>query len=249
MNGPNSPLECAECGLPLEHIPEDLTRRPPCPRCGGTKRNYSVTTGNAQPTNCMLDKYVGHKLSKLTACGAPELPEDGEWLNTFILKTVFQVNIPEKTRAYLFSFLRRAEGSSAAYREARRLLQEHLSTPRNEVSPYFRSLTQFEICISQCYQGYELMARSAQQKLFEKRTGTVLEKLHTVYVDSKHMDQMIHGDKLAQIATSGIWITNEGIESSRGIITFQELHDLLRTMHKLAEKLCTRSLTTPGSPL
>ena len=56
---------------------------------------------------------------------------------------------------------------------------------------------------------------------------------------------MIDGDKLPDLATSGIWITNAGLESSRGLITFLELHDLLRQMHGLAEKLCS---IEPRSP-
>lgn len=246
MTDTHSPVECAECGLPLDHIPEDSIACPPCSRCGATKRSYFLTASNAQPTNYLLDNYVAHKLSELNACGAPDLPEEGKWLNTFILKTIFHYNIPPKTRAYLFNFLRRTEGASTAYRTARRLLQEHLASPRNVVSPYFRSLTQFEICISQCYQGYDLLACAMGQKLYEPGHGTPEEKLQTVYVDSKHMDQMIHGDKMPEPATSGIWIINTGIESSRGVITFQEIHDLLRGMHGLAEKLCSIEPRAPA---
>lgn len=238
MTESHSAVECTECGLALEHIAEDPAARPPCPRCGSTKRSYSMTAGNAQPTNYLLDHFVAHKLSELAACGAAELPEESKWLNTFILKTIFQFSIAPKARAYLFNFLRRAEGASAAYREARRLLLEHLATPRNVVSPYFLSLTQFEICISQCYQGYELLGRAMGQQLYEPGQGTTEEKLQVVCVDSKHMDRMIDGNKLPDPATSGIWITNYGIESSRGAISFQELHDLLQGMHSLAEKLC-----------
>lgn len=205
-----------------------------------------MKASNAQPTNYLLDNFIAHKLSELTECGVPELPEEAKWLNTFILKTIFQISIPPKARAYLFNFLRRAEGASAAYREARRLLLEHLATPRNVISPYFRALTQFEICISQCYQGYELLARALGQQLYVPGRGTPEEKLQVVYIDSKHMDRMIHGDKLPDPATSGIWITNTGIESSRGFVSFHELHDLLHGMHSLAEKLC--AVQTPPAP-
>lgn len=202
---------------------------------------------NAQPTNYLLDNYIAHKLGVLTSCGAIELAEEAKWLNTFILRTIFHFNLPPQTRAYLFNFLRRAEGASTAYREGRRQLLEHLASPRNVVSPYFRALTQFEICIAQCYQGYELLARASGQKLYEPGDGTPEEKLQIAYVDSKHMDQMIHGKKLPPTATSGVWITDDGIESSRGLLPFQELHALLQGMHGLAEKLCTSE--PPSGPL
>lgn len=192
-----------------------------------------------QPSNYLLDHFIAHKLSELDACGATELNEEARWLNTFILKTLFHYSIPSKTRAYLFNFLRRAEAASMAYREARRQLLEHLATPRNVISPYFRALTHFEVCVSQCYQGYELLGRAFGQKLYEPGSGTLEEKLQIVYVDSKHMDCMIDGNKLPDSATSGIWITNDGLECSRGAISFAELHKLLQSMHALAEKLCT----------
>lgn len=198
-----------------------------------------------QPTNYLLDHFIAHRLSELTACGAGELSDEPKWLNTFILKTVFHYAIPAKTRAHLFNFLRRSEAASTAYREARRNLLEHLATPRNVISPYFRALTQFEVCISQCYQGYELLAHALGQKVYEAGSGTAEEKLQVVYVDSKHMDRMIDGDKLPDTATSGIWITNEGLESSRGAVSFAELQELLQSMHALAEKLC--ALQTPGT--
>lgn len=199
-----------------------------------------------QLTNYLLDHFIAHRLSGLSACGAGELNEEAKWLNTFILKTIFHYSIPPKIRAYLFNFLRRSEAAGAAYREGRRHLLEHLATPRNVISPYFRALTQFEVCISQCYQDYELLGRAFGQKLYDPGSGTPEEKLQAVYVDSKHMDRMIKGDKLPDTATSGIWITNDGLESSRGAISYAELHDLLQAMHALAEKLCT--LQAPPAP-
>lgn len=192
-----------------------------------------------QPTNYLLDHFVAHKLSELTVCGADELNEDAKWLNTLILKTIFHYSIPPKIRAYLFNFLRRSEAASTAYREARHQLLEYLATPRNVISPYFRALSQFEVCISQCYQAYELLGSAFGRKLYDPGSGSPEEKLQIIYVDSKHMNRMINGDKLPDPATSGIWITNDGLESCRGTISFTELHNILQTMNTLAENLCT----------
>jgi hypothetical protein len=74
-----------------------------------------------QPSNYMLDNFVAHKLSLLTECGAHELPANDNWLNNFILTNVFRARLDAKTRAYVFNFLRRAEGavSATARREPR----------------------------------------------------------------------------------------------------------------------------------
>jgi hypothetical protein len=203
--------------------------------------------GEMEPSNYLLDHFIAHKLSELTECGAEPLPEHQNWLNTFILRSVFEFKLEPKPRAFLFSFLRRTEGASAAYREARSSLIEHLSTPRNVVSHYFRALTQIEICISQCYQAYELLATALGGNVYEPGKGSLEEKLQVVYVDSKHMDRMIHGEKLPVVATSGVWLTNDGIESSRGRIAFSELIELLADLHRLAETLCTAQVPTDGA--
>jgi hypothetical protein len=122
--------------------------------------------------NYLLDNFVAHKLSLLTECGTRELPEDANWLNTFILTCVFRVRLPAKTRAYVFNFIRRAEGALSAYREARVALIEYVNTPRNVLSPYFRALLNFEVCISQCYQGYELLATASGENFFERNDGS-----------------------------------------------------------------------------
>jgi hypothetical protein len=202
-----------------------------------------VKAENPHLTNYTLDTYISHRLSELTECSAPELLTESNWLNTFILKTIFHFNLQPKIRAFVFSFIRRSEAACNAYKEAREHLQDYLKTPSNVISPYFLSLSQFEVCISQCYQGHELLARAANMKLFEPGDNSPAEKLQIVYVDSKHMDQMIHGDKLPQEATTGIWITDFGLESSRGSITFDELYELLTDMNKLAEKICSRQAT------
>jgi hypothetical protein len=126
----------------------------------------------------------------------------------------------------------------ALNRAARAHLLEHLATAKNVISPHFLSLAQFEVCVAQCYQGYELFSRAAGAPLYQPGDGSSEEKLQIVYVDSKHMDRMIDGGKLPESATSGVWIANSGLECGRGQISFQELHDLIDGMHRLAERLC-----------
>jgi hypothetical protein len=239
MSMTNGPIECGVCGAAIDASADTPESRTPCPNCGSTTRTYCVSLASSQPSNYFLDNYVAHKLSLLTECGAPELEENSTWLNAFILNSVFRLQILPKPRAFLFNFLRRAEGAMSAYRDARLALLEYLATPPSTISPYFKALAHLEICVSQCYQGYELLATATGQKVYEPGHGSAEEKLYTIYVDSKHMDRMIHGEKLPAEATAGIWITNSGIESSRGALSFVELHRLLYDMRNLAEQLST----------
>ena len=121
---------------------------------GSVRRTVKLTASGMQPSNYMLDNFVAHKLSLLTECGACELSTNANWIGAFVLTSVFRAQLPPKKRAYVFNFLRRAEGSFSAYREARTALIEYIQTPRNVLSPYVGALLNFEVCIGQCYQGY-----------------------------------------------------------------------------------------------
>lgn len=101
-------------------------------------------------TNYFIDTFVGYKMSEITFCGAPNMEdEDKKWLNSFILNAALCVNIAPEEKAYLFNFVRRIEGAFSVYHEARKSLIEHIETPNNTISPYFRSLVNFEMCVSQ----------------------------------------------------------------------------------------------------
>jgi len=45
------------------------------------------------------------------------------------------------------------------------------------LSPYFRALLNFEVYISQCYQGYKLLATFSGKQFFEQNNGSESEKL------------------------------------------------------------------------
>jgi hypothetical protein len=89
--------------------------------------------GTGGPTDYMLDNFVAHKLSLLTECGARALPftVNPNWLGKFILTNAFTFPLAPKPRAYVFNFLRRADGALSAYHEARIALIAYLETPRN----------------------------------------------------------------------------------------------------------------------
>jgi hypothetical protein len=237
MSSSTSSLACGDCGIEIDPAHDREGQREPCQKCGSVKRAYTMHATNPRMTNYTLDNFIAHKLSELTACDAPDLADDSTWLNTFILSTIFRVRLEPKTRAYLFNFLRRAEGAIDAYRTACAAVREYVSTPRNVITPYFRSLSHFEICLSQAYQAYELLARASGETIYNQGDGSPEERLQMLYVDSKHMDRMISGDKLPPEATAGVWITNTGLSSARASLSFAELHAILLNLHGLAQKL------------
>lgn len=86
------------------------------------------------------------------------------------------------------------------------------------------------------------------EKLYEQNDGSDSERLHTLYIDSKHAERMIAGGKLPIEATATIWITNQGLESCRGALSFVELLELLLGMGRLADRLLSMLVKPADTP-
>jgi hypothetical protein len=124
-----------------------------------------------------------------------------------------------------------------SYRLARLELIDYLQTPRNVSSPYFRALLHFEVCISQSYQALELLATASGRDVFDKKDGSKEERLHGLYIRSKHMDKMIEGGQIPTEATAALWITNQGLECSSASLSFKELLSLLKWIMETADRI------------
>lgn len=204
---------------------------------------YTYTgTGMGKMTNSFVDTFVAYKMSEINKCEAPDMKtEEKKLLNQFLLNSVFKVTIKAKQKAYLMNIVRRVEGAFSAYHEARKSLIEHIDTPNNTISPYFRSLLNFEGCVSQLYQSIELNCKLTGNKAFDKGRNSKCkyERLYDVYIDSKHMDGMIKGRKLPDDAMCAVWITNYGLASARSSISFEELTSIMKVMAIKAEQAAT----------
>jgi hypothetical protein len=188
-------------------------------------------------TDHFLDTYVAHKLSALTECGAPELSLESQWLNRFIINSALYQQ-PADKRAFALNFIRRAEGAVLAYREAREALLEFIREPRNVISPYFRSLSNFEVCISYSWQACELIRKAIKQDLYVRGVESDLERLNSLYNDSKHLEERLAGGELPTKAAATVWMTNVGLESVRcpSGLSFSELVEILVYLGQLAGK-------------
>jgi predicted RNA-binding Zn-ribbon protein involved in translation (DUF1610 family) len=231
---PHDHMKCSDCGTVIDADAETTTS---CPNCGISNRTITASGTSGRPSDYMLDNFVAHKLSSLTDCGAPEITSNGSWLGAFILNSVFIANLAPEPRSYAFNFLRRAEGALSSYRSARLDLIEYFQTPRNVLSPYFKALLNFEVCISQSYQGLELLATAGRVKVFDKGDDSKEERLERLYVQSKHMDRMIVSGQIPTEATAALWITNQGLECSKAELSFEELQSILNWLAAVADRI------------
>ncbi|MEO9191406.1 MAG: hypothetical protein ABI224_15615 [Acetobacteraceae bacterium] len=205
----------------------------------------SMQPASMQPSDYFLNRFVAHKIALLTECGAPELLARGPWLSRFVLMTAFCVKLPSDKRSYVFNFLRKTEGAIFAYKEARNALLEYVTTPRTVISPYFRSLSNFETCIAYCFQGFQLLIKGSKQALYDTNDGSDFDRLRAIHYTAKHMDERIEHGEIPKDATAPIWITNHDIEAigKKAVpasLSFNELADLLTSMSDLADKMANR---------
>lgn len=215
-----------------------------------------------------LDNYCAPNLSRVTACGVPEIDPPKAWLTTFILNDALSGVMARKPAAFVLNFLRRVDASIVFYSDARKELTSYISylnTHQTVISPFFRALINFEVCISQCYQAFELFGTLHKKKLYQKgsrgssyvKTDTVegilcldkkLARLEKLYVNSKHMNRMIDGDQIPRKATTAIWITNDSLRSKSAALSFVELRDTLKTLAQLADRIALLDLNLPRAP-
>jgi hypothetical protein len=128
-----------------------------------------------------LDKYVGHRLSLLTECGAKPIDEPANWISVFVLNFALNPTTDEKRYAYSLNFLRRVEGAISSYREATLALSDYVQSPDQAISTYFRSLSHFEFCIGQLWQAHRLVSKPANVHLFQQGDGSTEERLNKIY--------------------------------------------------------------------
>jgi hypothetical protein len=187
-------------------------------------------------SNYVLDTFVAPRISVLTECGAPDLPIQESVVPQFQLNALLQhIQLNPQGRSYWLNIIRRAEAAWSAYGEARKALLEYLSN--RKLASYFRALAFFEMCVSQIWQAHELLRKATGADAFARGDQSVLERLHDMYNDVKHMEERIHEGKLEN--TASIWITNIGLESTSVPtgLSFAELVYILQEMRKLAETL------------
>jgi hypothetical protein len=183
-----------------------------------------------------LDNFVSQELSQLTECRAaaiaPELPDCSSWLTSFVLNWIFRIPLPKDKAALAFALIRRAEGAIEDYEEARRHLSS-LVTGQRSISLYFRCLRKFESTVAMLYQALDFMRRALGISLFTPGDGSAYERLNLIYNKGRHSDP----ETLAAGQLHAVWIKNDGLYAEGANLTFDELHELLGDVGRIADKL------------
>jgi hypothetical protein len=185
-----------------------------------------------------LDTFIAPKLSRLTVCSAKELAETESLLSAFLLNSILVVRLRDPLHRYAFNLIRRVDQASYDYSQGRDHLVRYIQEKsRDVITPYFRALSHFEQCLATVAQAVSFAERLLGTSLSKPGDKSALERLKALYNASKHMDARIASGAFPEKAGTEVWIVNEGLECDNAALTFDELHELLVELQKLARQV------------
>lgn len=163
--------------------------------------------------------------------------QSGFWVTNFVLTTMLRVKLKDPARQYIFNYLRRAE---AAYRQhdlARQATTNFLDGSRDGVSRYMMAVFHWEIFLAQAWQAYDLLRHFFGSEVFQRNDGSIEQRLHALYSQSKHSEDIIRSGNLPEDATIPLWMTNDGLSSKDTQLSYVETAEVLKDLAKWAQGL------------
>jgi hypothetical protein len=189
----------------------------------------------------ILDDLTAPKLSSLTICGAPEVPELPNYHGSLVLNHALGFGrYKEPVTVLLLNFLRRLRSATEEYRRGRENLAKYIAAlPQHELGAYHRALAHFEDCVLNanvaiaCLNGLGKYLHSSHPSVppvFKPGDGSDYDRLRSLNNRIKHFDEDIVEAALkgsGNIPVAPVWITNHGFEASTASLSFVELADIL----------------------
>ncbi len=199
-------------------------------------------------TNYALDKYVGQGFSSLkmpnTKSVRGEFPNLDSWIPIFIRQSIFHRNLSDDRKAFAFALIRRAQAAIEDYDEACVTLT-YIIRGENIISKYFHALRKIESSVAQLYQAFDFARKALSQDIFEKNDGTVIQRLNSIYNDSRHPDVT----KLPPGHLQPVWIHDDGFCTINARLGFDEFESLLRLIGKNVDRISNGdAYTVPSRP-
>ncbi len=154
--------------------------------------------------------------------------QQDHWLANFILNTMLRVKLDEGVRQTFFNFLRQTESAFRQYANAREKTSAYLRN-NESVRSYLAAIDYWDGFLSHSYQAYCLLTRG-QRVLFQPNDGSTLQRLNLLYNRSKHTDKAITAGQLPLNGTIAVWLTNAGLRSVDGTLSFDEAAEILEDL-------------------
>jgi len=212
------------------------------------------------------DKLIAPKISKLRKPAPPDISAERKaWLNALILNFDLSMILSNKNRQFLFNIVRKTEDAFDEYCLGVDNLKDYISAPTISLPHYFSAVRHFEHCLAHLCQATRCMnaltANWQGEKQFAHRDGSVLERVVDIHNAIKHMDERFEkgnlsnevsfvlfatkGDSTKSIADANVastanltmWLTDDGLECGKVLLTYAELAQEIREWCREADNL------------
>jgi hypothetical protein len=205
------------------------------------KQQFTPSPSTARWGETILNQYGAPKLSELTACGAPHLNEPPNHFATFILNSVFIRTHPDPAGRLILMFGRRILHAMNEYSSGRRLLIGYLENLPQTNTHFLQALTattHFEQSIELACQATAFLKRMIVLANAPPLDDDRAERLRKICNRSKHFDEDLVDKKIPDAdITAPVWLTNNGISSTKASVTFDELHSVLTELLAIFKSL------------
>ena len=190
----------------------------------------------------ILDTLIGPGVSSFRSADIPDMsgyaPQSRHWVDNYFQNSLLRGKWPAPLNAYAYNYLRRAEAAFREHINARAATLGFLER-KNSPSLYALALLHWEVFLGQSWHAYRLLvhAVSPGEKVFERSSGSVEERLNQLYNQMKHVESRIMNGQMPNGATVPVWLTNEGIRSVDAHLTYIETAEALKDLAKWADAL------------
>lgn len=192
-------------------------------------------------TNHVKDTYIAPELSVFTAADVPDMgshsSQSAHWLDNHILNILFRGAWTPPLSTYVFNFLRRGTYAFRAQEAARQATLASLAARNQSPSTYADALFHWEVFLGQSWHAFKLLEKAFDLILFEKESGSALERLNALYNQMKHVASRIECGQIPIGATVPVWLTNQGLKSVDSILSFAETGEILVVIASWADAL------------
>lgn len=192
----------------------------------------------------ILEEFVAPELRALNKFAVPELQQMPNYFNSLLVNQVFVAKLPEQDRRLTANFIARIEHANDAYRAGSAYLSQYIDClPENDTTKlYRRSLRNFENCILHTHVAISCAIKIANiyrvEPLYQPGDCSDYDRIRRINNRIKHFDEdIICCGADNNSPTVPMWLTNEGLKSSDGEISYIELHNVL----SFAEADCMES--------
>lgn len=195
-------------------------------------------------SNYFLDKFIAPGVSEFTEAEIPDMsnhdPQTKVWLANYVLNSGLRGNFTSPGNAYAFNYLRRSTAAFTEHDQARQATLAFLAN-RESVSNYAAAVLHWEFFAGQAWHGLMLLRGFLKFQTnedvplpFEQGTDSVQERVNLLYNSMKHAESRIERGQILEGATTPVWLTNEGIQSTDAMLTYADTAETLRDIAEWA---------------